>query len=108
MCILVRQTEYSNFYIVQIVQQSKQILPGSYGIPSTMLPFAVLEDLDADELGGNATWVPANDSRFVEGYKACRAIAGTVTERGAPRVMFYLVPILATDPVVAGMHIARA
>ncbi|CAE7663589.1 PIF1 [Symbiodinium sp. CCMP2592] len=27
------------------------------------------EDLDADELGGNVSWAPANDSRYVTGYK---------------------------------------
>jgi len=27
------------------------------------------EDLDTDELGGNASWAPANDSRYVTGYK---------------------------------------
>ena len=27
------------------------------------------KDLDAEELGGNASWAPANDSRYVAGYK---------------------------------------
>ena len=29
-----------------------------------------VEDLDADELGGNASWTVASDSRYVAGYKA--------------------------------------
>ena len=30
---------------------------------------ACWKDLDTDELGGNASWAPANDSRYVTGYK---------------------------------------